>query len=293
MEIRRFTGVFFLLLASAIWGFSFVAQRVGMESMGPFAFNGIRFSLGGLVLLPLGLIPRKAPRTKDSISKRSFYFWGIATGLALFAGSSFQQMGIVYTQAGNAGFITGLYVILVPFLGIFLGQKNPLIFWVASLLAVFGLYLLCVAEGLSVNKGDLLVLLSAFAFAIHVLIIDHLTNLFDAVKVSIIQFLTCGLLSLVIAFCIETTTLAAVYKTAVPILYSGIMSVGVGYTLQTMGQKHLPAAPAAILLSAESVFALLGGMLILNETLDARGFLGCGLMLAGMILAQLPSLPKK
>ncbi len=293
MKARCFTGAFLLLLASAIWGFSFVAQRVGMEHMGPFAFNGIRFILGGFVLLPFGVVAQKNAKAQSSAGRGQFALWGIATGLALFAGSSFQQMGMVYTQAGNAGFITGLYVILVPFLGIFLGQKNSLWFWIASLLAVFGMYLLCMPDGFSMNKGDFLVLLSAVAFAVHVLVIDHVTEIFHAVHVSIVQFFTCGLLSLLVSIFIESTVFSDIVKTAVPILYSGIMSVGVGYTLQTLGQKYVAAAAAAILLSAESVFALIGGILFLSEMIDVRGLIGCVFMFSGMILSQTPSFSKK
>lgn len=280
---------FLLITAAAVWGFAFVAQRMGMEHVGPFTFNAIRFLLGALSLTPLMwfLQHRKSKKATSTESSKGIVKWGVIAGIALFAGSSFQQVGLITTTAGNAGFITGLYVIFVPLLGLFVRQKTQPIVWIAALMAVVGMYFLTVEEGFAINIGDLLVLVSALFFAIHVLIIGHLTQLYDAIKLSIVQFLACGFLSLVVALAIETITLDGIFSAAIPILYGGLISVGAGYTLQVFGQKHSKPAPAAIILSTEAVFAVIGGVLILHETMDVKSLFGCSLMFAGMVLAQI------
>lgn len=284
-----------LLVTATIWGFAFVAQRVGSSYVGSFTFNGVRFALGALSLLPLIIYSGKSASQKgNSEAKDSNYvlFAGIAAGCILFLGSSLQQIGLVTTTAGKAAFITGLYIALVPIMGIFLKQKIHITTWFGVLLAVIGLYFLCVTEALTISTGDLLELIGAFFWALHILCIDHFTKRVDALKLSLIQFITCSVLSLITAVIFENITAAAIYQAAIPILYGGICSVGVAYTLQVVGQKHAKPAHAAIIMSLESVFASIGGMLLLGESLGFRGTLGCLLMFAGMLLSQVSSFVK-
>ena len=284
-----------LVTAAAVWGFAFVAQRMGMEHVGPFTFNAVRFLLGALSLMPIYWLStnRKGKKSHSLQNSTGIVKWGFFAGIALFAGSSFQQIGLITTTAGNAGFITGLYVIFVPILGLFIKQKTQPVVWLAAAMAVAGMYFLSVEEGWAINIGDMLVLISALFFAIHVLVIGHLTKLYNALKLSIVQFLTCGVLSLVVALAIENLSLDGILKAAIPILYGGLISVGVGYTLQVFGQKHSKPAPAAIILSTEAVFAVIGGVLILHETMDIKSLFGCALMFAGMVLAQIKFPPLK
>ncbi len=289
-----------LLLTAGIWGFAFVAQRMGMEHVGPFTFNGIRFALGAAVLLPfLLLAPRKKRTSKTVISadhpdrrsharnKIGAIMGSILLGLVLFMGASLQQMGIVHTTAGNAGFITGLYVVIVPIMGIALGRKTSIGTFAGAILAALGLYLLSVTEGFNIAWGDLLVLLGAIFWAAHVLIISHLSPRINAIELAITQFFICALLSMLVALATETILISSIAKAAVPILYGGAISVGIAYTLQVFAQKKAHPAHAAIILSLEAVFAAIGGWIVLNETLSPRGMMGAGLMLAGMIISQL------
>ena len=271
-----------LLLTASIWGFAFVAQRVGMEHIGPFVFNGIRFTLGALVLIPF--LFNKDQNTKNF---KTTLIGGIYAGIALFLGSSLQQVGIVYTTAGNAGFITGLYVVIVPIFGIFLGHKTGKANWVGVFLAVIGLYLLSVNEAWHIQKGDFLVLLSAFFWALHVHIIAHFSPKIRSGQLAFIQYAVCALASLITAVLFESFSMELITKAAIPILYGGIMSVGVAYSLQIVAQKHTPPSHAAIILSLEAVFAVFGGWLLLQEMISLRGFVGCVLMLAGMLVSQL------
>lgn len=280
-----------LLLTATIWGFAFVAQRLGMDHVGPFTFNGVRFALGSLSLLPLWLLSRRRiNRTAGATTDRAgkVLLWGgVAAGLALFTGASLQQVGLVYTTAGKAGFITGLYVILVPLLGLLWRQRPHAGTWGGATLAVFGLYLLCVTEEFTIAFGDLLELLGAFFWAGHVLLIGWLSPRVDAIRLSCIQFAVCSLLSLATAVVLEVISLQGLLSAALPILYGGVMSVGVAYTLQVIAQREAHPAHTAIILSLEGAFAALGGWLILGETLSARGLLGCLLMLAGMLFSEL------
>ncbi|GAB4337824.1 MAG: DMT family transporter [Calditrichia bacterium] len=268
----------FLFLAALIWGFAFVAQRSGMEHVGPFLFNGIRFLLGALVLLPFLKIFKggKWPRLET-----------LLIGSILFVAASLQQAGLVYTTAGKAGFITGLYVILVPILGIPLGHRTRRGSWVGALLAVWGMYFLSVQSDFSVQFGDLLVLVGALFWAMHVLYISHLLRKYDALKIAIAQFAVCGLLSMLVAILAEPLQLTGIWQASGSIAYAGIFSVGVAYTLQVVAQNHAQPAHAAILLSLETVFAVLGGWWLLNEALTLRMLLGCSLMLAGMLVSQI------
>jgi drug/metabolite transporter (DMT)-like permease len=280
-----------LLLATAmIWGLAFVAQRAGMEHIGPFTFNGIRFALGALSLLPLwlaGRVGRTAKRPAPPGGARWTLLGGLAAGLALFLGATLQQVGIVYTTAGKAGFITGLYVVLVPILGLLWRHRLGPGGWAGALAAAGGLYLLSVREDLSIGLGDSLVLVGAFFWAAHVLIIGRFTSRVAAIDLAALQFSICSALSLVMMAILERPTLDGIAAAAVPILYGGIFSVGVAFTLQVFAQRDAGPTATAILLSLEAVFAALGGWVLLGETLSPRAILGCGLMLGGVLLSQL------
>ena len=276
-----------LLITAIIWGFAFVAQRIGMDHVGPFTFNGIRFALGCAVLVPFILKNDHSQNGRSGNKGRILIWGGGVAGAVLFTGASLQQVGLVYTTAGKAGFITGLYVVIVPMLGLCFGQKTDTGTWLGAILAAVGLYLLSITESFTIAFGDFLELLGAFFWAGHVLIIGWLSPRFDALKLAFIQFAACSVLSLCTAVLFEVITLPGLVKAAVPIFYGGALSVGIAYTLQVVGQKHAHPAHAAILLSLEAVFAAIGGRLLLDEILTMRGFSGCTLMLTGMLLSQL------
>jgi len=278
-----------MLLAAAIWGFAFVAQREGMETMGPFLFNTARFFIGTVFLLPIVwyLSKKKKISTGKETSTKKLWVAGTVAGLFLFTASSFQQVGIQYTTAGKAGFITGLYIFFVPLIGIFFGQRTGSGTWLGAFIAVIGLYLLSINEDFSIARGDLLQLICAVFFAAHVLVIGYVAKRMDPLKLSLIQYFVSGVLSFFIAVAIEVITWQMIVDTAIPLLYAGIMSIGVGYTLQVVAQQHAKSSHAAIILGLEGAFAVLGGWLILDENLSTRGLIGCGLMLSGMFLSQL------
>lgn len=288
MLSRALRADMLMLITAAVWGFAFVAQRAGMEYVGPYTFNGVRFFLGGLSLLPFLCMRQPKGRVSAHSQTRpgSLLLYGLLAGVVLFLGSSFQQVGLVYTSAGNAGFITGLYVIMVPFLGLLWGRRPGIGVWLGALLAAAGLYLLNEAPGLGLNYGDALVLACALFFALHVLLLGRISPRLPAVPLSIIQFFTCSLLSMLIAVWRETLVFGDIIDAAVPILYGGLGSVGIAYTLQVIAQKDAPPAHAAIILSLESVFALVGGVVLLHEAAAALKIIGAGLMLAGMLAAQ-------
>ena len=285
-----------LLLTATIWGFAFVAQRVGMDYMGPFTFNSIRFALGGLVLIPF-ILKQSGRGSSEAFLPGSkgagqLLSGGCLAGVILFTGASLQQTGLVYTTAGNAGFITGLYVVIVPILGtVFRLQANSGT-WIGALLAAVGLYFLSITDQFTIASGDLLVLAGAFFWAAHVLVIGWLSPRSDSLKLALTQFMVCSLLSLLTAIIFEKIALSSILQAAIPILYGGVLSVGVAYTLQVVAQRDAHPAHAAILLSLEAVFAAIGGWIILGERLTARGLTGCGLMLAGMLISQLWGLVK-
>jgi len=284
---------FILLLAAAIWGFAFVAQKAGMEHVGPFTFNGIRFAIGSLSLLPFIKLIKIRFNESNNYPGNMLIVYGILVGIILFAGASFQQIGMVKTTAGNAGFITTLYVIMVPIFGLFWNHKTNLQTWIGALLATFGLYFLSVTDKLSLSPGDGIVLISAVFFAFHVIIIGKLSPRADPIKISIIQFTVCAVLSFIVAILTEEITWNGISGAAIPLLYGGIFSIGIGFTLQVIGQRKAKPAHAAIILSLESLFAACGGWLLLNEGFTARGLIGCGLMLTGIITSQLKSNYKK
>ena len=291
MNITTLKSDALLLLTAIIWGFAFVAQRVGMEYVGPFTFNGVRFALGSLVLVPLILRNRHNERADRKalarVPDRTVIFGGGLLGLTLFAAASLQQVGLVYTTAGNAGFITGLYVVIVPILGLFWRYRSDAGTWIGAILASTGLYLLSITDRFTISFGDLLELCGAFLWAGHVLIIGWLSPKMDSLKLACTQFAACSILSLITALLVEHMAIHSIFQAAVPILYGGVLSVGVAYTLQVVAQRKAQPAHAAILLSLEAVFAAFGGWLILNETLTFRGIIGCSLMLSGMLISQL------
>jgi drug/metabolite transporter (DMT)-like permease len=278
-------AIIMLWITAAIWGFAFVAQRAGMEFIGPFTFNGIRFLLGSASLVPLIFwmkYRKKAPSDKQTNILKG----GLLAGLVLFIGASLQQAGMVYTTAGKAGFITGFYVVLVPLIGIFIGQHITKLLWAGAFIALAGLYLLTINGPLAFQKGDMLILLSAFFWAAHVQLINKLVDTYAALPLSAFQFAVCGLLSLGTGFIFETISMETILQAIWPLLYGGLLSVGVAYTLQVVAQQHVHPAYASIILSFETVFAVIGGWLLLNEILSLRNLAGCLLMLAGIIIVQ-------
>jgi len=280
-----------MLFTALIWGLAFVAQRISMDFIGPFLFNGIRFAIGSISLIPLIIYRRKYSKTDETIPvpSKSYINAGLIAGTFLFLGASFQQVGMVFTDAGKAGFITGLYVILVPILGIFWGHRTSGSIWYGVVLAVAGLYLLSVTEKLSgIVLGDVLVLAGAFFWAIHVLIISRFSNKMDTITLASSQFAFVSILSFA-GSVINNESYAwdGITDAIGPILYGGFMSVGVAFTLQVVAQKNAHPAYVAIILSLETVFAALGGWLILDEQFTPRIIVGCLLMLTGIIVAQL------
>jgi drug/metabolite transporter (DMT)-like permease len=274
-----------LLLASLLWGLAFVAQRQGMLFVGPFTFNGLRFALGALSLVPLLFFMK--PFFRKGMIDKHLLIGSVLAGVALFFAASFQQVGIIYTSAGNAGFITSLYIIFVPLFGFFRRQFSPGRVWAGALVALSGLYLLSVGDDLVMQTGDLLVFISAVFWAAHLVILSYLAAKHDFRLLAIFQYAFVATLSLGLAFAFETPSLPDVKLAAIPILYAGIVSVGIGFTLQVVAQRHARADHAALILSLEAVFAALGGWLILNEMTGWRGVIGCALMLLGVVLSQL------
>ena len=295
MRKKQIEANFILLLAAAIWGFAFVAQRLGSELMGPFAFNGIRFGLGALALLPVIYFMEKKDKNIQEtnivkkFSNKTMVIAGISCGAVLFCGSSLQQFGMTFTTAGKAGFITALYIILVPLFGIFLKHRVGANTWIGVILATVGLYLLCVTESFTIGFGDLVILIGAAFWASHILIINHFSIRVSTLRLAFFQFAFVSLLSLVVSLIIETTTLASVEALTIPLLYSGLLSVATAFTLQIIGQKNAPPTLASIIFSTEAVFGAVGGWLILGEKLNSRELTGCIIMLIAIIISQLPN----
>ncbi len=286
-----------LVITAILWGFAFVAQRAGMEFIGPFSFNAVRFALGSISLIPLLIFNKKRKFKNEKIfpkdKRKKILLAGLLAGTVLFIGASLQQIGIVYTTAGKASFITGLYLILVPIIGIFFKQKSKTLTWISALIAVVGLYLLSMNEEFIIENGDALVFVSSIFWALHVIIIGYLILKIDPIKIAFLQFFVCSFLSFAGSFIYESITIQNIYNALIPILYGGLISVGVAYTLQVVAQQYAPPSHAAIILSLESVFGLLGGWMILGETISLRGVIGCSLMLTGMILSQVSVSSKK
>lgn len=289
-------GNLLLILTAFIWGVAFVAQKEGGTAVGDFTFNGVRFLLGGgllAVCLPLldkiGLTHRCA--TPES--KKAMWLGGVLCGIALWAASNLQQLGLATTSAGKGGFITALYIVLVPIFGLFIKRRTNLFTWISVLLAMVGLYLLCMQGESGINGGDLLVLACAPIFAIQILLVDHFVPHTDGVRLSCIQFFTVGILNMPLMFIFEQPSLSAMVDGWLPILYAGLLSSGVAYTLQVVAQKHTHPTTASVLMSLESVFAVLAGLVLMGERLTAWEWCGCAVMFAAVILAQLPPLRKK
>ncbi|HSO18263.1 MAG TPA: DMT family transporter [Desulfosarcina sp.] len=291
MQPRHLKSDLLFLLSAIIWGFAFVAQRMGMDHVGPFTFNGIRFILGAVVLAPFvfrrgnAASPRVYAGTGND-RMRLLLYGGLA-GLAIFSGASLQQVGLVYTTAGKAGFITGLYVVIVPIMGLLWGQRTNAGTWSGACMAAVGMYLLSVNEDLTISYGDLLELIGAVLWACHIHLIGWFAPKTDSLRLAFVQFVVCGIASLMTALAFETFDAAGIVAAALPIVYGGALSVGVAYTLQVVAQRHAHPAHAAILLSLEAVFAAVGGWLILGEVMSVKGMAGCALMFAGMLVSQL------
>lgn len=297
MQPRHLKSDFLCLLTATIWGFAFVAQRMGMDHVGPFTFNGIRFLLGALVLMPFiyhgRTIASAGPGGRRNAGGKQLVVYGAMAGLAIFGGASLQQVGLLYTTAGKAGFITGLYVVIVPIMGLLWGQRTNTGTWGGALMAAIGLYLLSINEDFRISFGDLLELAGALLWAAHIHLIGWLSPKTDSLQLAFVQFMMCAIASLVTAMLIETVSLSGIVAAALPILYGGALSVGVAYTLQVVAQKNAHPAHAAILLSLESVFAAVGGWLILGELMSGRALTGCMLMFSGMLVSQLYGLVVK
>lgn len=293
--MKNLKGSLFLLITAIIWGTSFVSQKLGMNYIEPFTFGASRFLLGAVTLLPvIYLFDRINEKKKDHeeynklrFNNRNLIVGGVLCGFALFFGASLQQFGIVYTTAGKAGFITALYMVLVPIIGMFMGKKTELYTWLGVVIAVFGLYLLSIKEGFSMGKGDAIVLMGTVFWALHIIIVDRFVNKVDGVKLSFMQFVTAGTLSLIAAFIFEEPKISEIIDCAGPILYAAIMAVGVAYTLQIIGQKYTNPTLAAILMSLESVFSAISGAIYLKESMSLREVFGCVLVFIAVIIAQI------
>jgi len=286
VKARKARGNFLLLLTAMIWGSSFVAQSAGADLISPAFFNGTRMLLGSLLLSPLAVYRMR--RYVPASSRRTLLLGGACCGVLMFTGSYIQQTGIAYTTAGKAGFLTAIYVVLVPVLGIFLKKKPRPILWVSVALACVGLYFLCFTDKtFSLAMGDAAMLGGAVMFALHIMVVDHFSPLVDGVCLSFVQFLTAGSLGMVVAFITEQPSFAALSAAAVPILYTGVFTMGVAYTLQIVAQKDTDPTVASLILCMESVFAVVFGWLILHETLSLREGVGSVFMFVAVLLAQL------
>lgn len=297
MKTGQMKNSLLLFLTAFIWGVAFVAQSVGGEAVGCFTFNGVRSLIGAMVLIPviffLDAQKKKELGEEKFIAqkgdRKTLILGGVCCGVMLCIASNFQQFGISFTTVGKAGFITAMYILIVPILGLFMKRRVGGKVWLGVVLAMIGLYMLCMtSESFSLSKGDFLVLICAGFFSLHILIIDYFSPKCDGVRMSCIQFLVCGVISIIIAFIFETPSFGAIIGGWLPILYAGVMSCGVAYTLQIIGQKNMDPTVASLILSLESVFSVLAGWMILNQTLSMRELLGCVLMFLAIILAQLP-----
>lgn len=292
MKTNMAGNSFLLFLTACIWGVAFVAQSVGMDYVEPFTFNAVRFFLGAAVLLPF--LVAQGRKASEKRAKKQAGQWkvtaagGICCGLALCSASLFQQFGIRHTTVGKAGFITALYIIIVPILGLFFKRRVRPLVWGSAGLAALGLYLLCVKESFSLNKGDALMLVCAFLFSIHILIIDYFSPKADGVHLSCVQFFVSAILCTIGAFLFENPSWQAILSGWQPILYAGILSCGVAYTLQIVGQKNMDPTVASLILSLESVISVLAGWVILGQALNRKEVAGCVLVFVAIIIVQLP-----
>lgn len=285
-----------LTLTAFVWGGAFVAQSQGTNHVGGFTFNCCRFLLGGLVLIPCILLLRQLNRKQgdrlsceeEAAGRKNAVLGGVCSGVIFCLASNLQQFGIAHTTVGKAGFITSLYIVIVPLLGIFLKKRIAPHIWLSVLVAAAGMYLLCITEGFAIGRGDILISLSAVGFSLHILCIDHFSPRADGLMLSCVQFFTAGLISCVLMLLFEKPSWQGIAGAAAPILYAGFLSCGLGYTLQIIAQKDIDPARASLIMSLESVFSLLAGWVLLKETLSARELWGCALVFGAIILAQLP-----
>ncbi len=287
MRSQALRADFLMLITAMIWGTAFVAQRIGMDNIGPFLFTGLRFALGAFALLPLVIHQGRTAARHEPFLQRGLLLGGMSMGLALTVGINLQQVGLLFTSVTNSGFITGLYVIVVPLLGLALGHKTGLGTWLGAFLAVAGMALLSIGEDFTVASGDWIQLAGAFVWGVHVLLVSFFVSRHDAIRLAFLQFATCALVSLLLALVFEEIDPANIWLAGPALLYGGLFAVAVGYTLQVVAQKHAIASHAAIILSLEAVFAAIAGALFLDESLTLRGYLGCVLMFIGMLAAQL------
>lgn len=285
---KQFSGVFALLGATVIWGSAFIAQSVGMDKIGPFTFQAVRCFLAVMFLFPASALFSKGKPFWKSWADPVLWRSGIICGLALFAASSLQQIGLVYTDAGKAGFLTAMYIVFVPFLGLFVGQKPGRNALLSLIPAIVGLYLLSCTSVSGINKGDVLLLLCAVAFSVQILLIDRHCAGLDGAMLNCIQALVVAVLSVPCALLTETVDASLIASCWLPLGYAGILSMGVAYTLQIVGQKGVAPSAAALLMSLESVFAALFGWLLLHETMTRAELLGCALVFAAVVISQLP-----
>ena len=297
MNKIHFKNPVLLLITAIIWGIAFVAQSVGMDYIGPFTFNFVRNIIGGLVLIPCiwflnKLKSKESPAVKveNKQDRKTLLIGGICCGIALCLASNMQQIGIQYTTVGKAGFITALYIIIVPIMGIALKKKCGIQVWISVVIALAGFYLLGIEEGFRLEAAEAYLLCSAVLFSIHILVIDYFSPKTDGVKMSCIQFFVCGILSGVVMLFVENPSLANIFAAWIPILYAGVLSCGVAYTLQIVGQKNFNPTIASLILSLESVFSALAGWMILKQALTGREILGCVLIFCAIILAQIPGI---
>lgn len=285
-----------LTLTALIWGVAFVAQSEGTNFVGGFTFNGCRFLIGGIVLIPCIFLLRKVngeqwaklSRAEQRRQRKTGIVGGVCCGVVICLASSLQQFGIAYTTVGKAGFITALYIVIVPLLGLFLKKKVGANIWISVVIAAAGMYLLCITEGFSIGKGDFLVFLCAIGFSLHILVIDYFSPKADGVVISCVQFFTAGIISCVLMFLFEKPTWDAVLSAWAPVLYAGVMSCGVAYTLQVVAQKHVEPTVASLIMSLESVFSVLAGWVLLGQVLTVKELIGCALVFGAIILAQIP-----
>lgn len=295
MNTKKIKSTILLFLTAIIWGFAFVAQRVGAEFVGAFTFNGIRFLLGTISLVPVIMIFEKEKFNKEKFKKTLFS--GLLAGVVLFIASTLQQFGVEITgSAGKAGFLTGLYIVLVPLIRFVMGKKTSILTFFGAVFAVIGLFFLCMTgDEISFGIGDVVLIIGAFFWAGHILVVDKFVNDVSPLKFSMTQFFVCGFLSIVFALFTEEIEFSAIQSAGIPILYGGLMSVGVAYTCQILGQKDADPTFASIVFSTESVFSAIGGAIILHEIMSGRGYLGCVLIFIGIILSQLdiPTIKQK
>ncbi len=297
---RTFKSDICLLGAAIVWGFAFVAQRDSMDTIGPFLYSAIRMFLGSLALIPVFLVTDRIRNRENTVtaaqkkdSRKALIKGGTAAGIVIFFAANMQQVGLVSTDAGKTAFITALYILLVPIMSIFMKHKTNINNWIGAVIGAAGLYFLCVTSQFTVAAGDIIVFIGAFGWAVHILIVDHFAPKVNAARLTCVQFAVAGFISLIVSLIVEDNTFAAAVACAPSLLYTGIMSCGVGFTLQVVGQKNANPTTASILMSMESVFGALAGFIFLNETMTGRELAGCALMMTAVIIAQLPTLNRK